>query len=71
MEDKNIAVSMAVTAYFSANKATSIGNPAEMQICSSENAQFSLNEFEMEKFEMEKFGALDLRQLANRDCCAI
>lgn len=41
---------MAVTAYLDANKATSVRNPAQMQIFSPENAQFSLNGFEMDKF---------------------
>lgn len=37
---KKVAVSVAVTACLSANKATSVENPAQMQIFFSENVQF-------------------------------
>lgn len=37
---KKVAVSVAVTACLSANKATSIENPAQMQIFFPENVQF-------------------------------
>ena len=72
MEDKKIAVSMAVMAYLGANKATSIENPTQMQIFLPENLQFSLSEGPIYIGNLKwKFGALDLMWLANGDCCTI
>lgn len=72
MEDKKIAISMAVIAYLSANKATSIENLAQMQIFFPENMQFSLSEGPIYISNLKwKFGALDLMRLANGDFCPI
>lgn len=65
---------MAVIAYLSANRTTSIENPAQMQIIflSLANVQFSLSEGSVYIGNLKwRFWALDLMQLANRDCCTI
>lgn len=59
-----------VIAYLSANKATSIENPAQMQIFFPENVQFSLSEGLIYNLKW-KCGALDLMWLAYGDCCTI
>lgn len=72
MEDKKIAVLLAVIAYLSANKATNIENPAQMQTFIPENVQFSLTEGPIHVGSLKwKFGALDLMWLANGDCWTI
>lgn len=72
MEDKKIAVLLAVIAYLSANKATNIENPAQMQTFIPETVQFSLTEDPIHVGNLKwKFGALDLMWLANGDCWTI
>lgn len=72
MEDKKIAVLLAVIAYLSAHKVTNIENPAQMQTFIPENVQFSLTKGPIHVGNLKwKFGALGLMWLANGDCWTI